>query len=228
MKMKKLLSIGAIGLALACSTSIGASAAEKPTNEKIKTDMIKLFLEDKSPLTYDVTSSTTVGDVVNISKLQQDLKKYGFGEYPEGWPGQTYDTLNEALSLVESDKTAIYNAKKIATVLLQEDKFDDLLSEVRAMATVLRDIENSSSDHDSEKFQIENDIKDLIKDSNPDLDVSFGKNIDGKLTMTILKGNQIILQLNSGNAYTISETLKNDADKLESYAGLFGLISVKE
>ena len=31
MKMKKLLSIGALGLVLACSTSIGASAATTPS-----------------------------------------------------------------------------------------------------------------------------------------------------------------------------------------------------
>ncbi|WP_297424611.1 hypothetical protein [Clostridium sp.] len=217
MKVKKLLSIGALGLAIAASTSLGAFAAERPTNEQIKSDMVKIFLSGKSPISYNVTANTKVGNVVNISKLQTDLEKYGFGS-------SSYDTLNYALSLVESDQSIMYNARKIAVVLSQNGKFDDLLSEVRSMTLVLRDIENSSDD--SKKLQIESDIRALVQGSNPSLDVIFGKNIDGKATMTIIRGNLVILQLNSGNAYTISKSLGNDADKLEYFAGLFQLITV--
>lgn len=227
MKMKKLLAIGALSLALTCSTSIGAFAAERPTNEQIKTDMVKLFLADKSPLTYDIKADTIVGNVVNVKNLQNDLITYGFGGYADDFPGETYDTLNEALGLIESDKTVIYNAKKIAVVLSKEGKFDDLLTEVRSIATVLRDIENSADKYpvDEEiKLNIENDIRNLVKGSNESLDVFFGKNANGEATMSIVQGNQIILQLSSKNAYTISDSLKNDADKLKAYAELFNFI----
>ncbi|MVX65629.1 hypothetical protein GKZ28_18260 [Clostridium chromiireducens] len=222
MKIKKLVSIGALGLALTMFSSIGAFAAERPTNDKIKSDMIKVFLGGTSPVSYNITANTQVKNVISISKLQADLQKYGFTSYTEG-AAQNYATLNYALGLVEPDKTIMYNAKKIALTLSTQDKFDDLLSEVRAMMLVLKDIENSD---ESTKLQIEADIRAVVKGSNPTLDVVFGKNKDGKSTMTIVQGNQIILQLNSGNAYTISKALGNDADKLEYLAGLFQLIPV--
>jgi hypothetical protein len=223
MKMKKLLSIGALALVLATSTSIGAFAAEKPGNDKIVADMVSLILNDKSPIAYDIKADTVAGNVVNITKLQEDLNSYGFGVQPDGFPGQTYNTLNEALGLVESNKTIMYNARKIAVTLLQEGKFDQLLTEVRSMTLVLKDIENSSDN--STKLQIETDIKNLVQGSNSSLDVVFGKNKDGMATMTIVQGNQIILQLNSGNAYTISDSLGNNANKITAYVKLFGLIS---
>jgi len=208
MKIKKLLSIGALGLVLACSTSIGASAAERPTNEQIKADMINMFLNSKDPLNYSVNASTKVGNIINITKLQDDINKYGFG-------AQTYATLNEAVGLIDSSKTVVENVKKIVVTLSKEDKLDDLLTESRNLMDVLRKIENTDG---KVKADIENDIKALVKGSNSTLDVTFGKNIDGKITMSITQGNQIILQLNSGNAYSINNSLGTNADKLNKYA----------
>jgi len=208
MKIKKLLSIGALGLVLACSTSIGASAAERPTNEQIKADMINMFLNSKDPLNYSVNASTKVGNIINITKLQDDINKYGFG-------AQTYTTLNEAVGLIDSSKTVVENVKKIVVTLSKEDKLDDLLTESRNLMDVLRKIENTDG---KVKADIENDIKALVKGSNSTLDVTFGKNIDGKITMSITQGNQIILQLNSGNAYSINNSLGTNADKLNKYA----------
>jgi len=208
MKIKKLLSIGALGLVLACSTSIGASAAERPTNEQIKADMINMFLNSKDPLNYSVNASTKVGNIINITKLQDDINKYGFG-------AQTYATLNEAVGLIDSSKTVVENVKKIVVTLSKEDKLDDLLTESRNLMDVLRTIENTDG---KVKADIENDIKALVKGSNSTLDVTFGKNIDGKITMSITQGNQIILQLNSGNAYSINNSLGTNADKLNKYA----------
>jgi len=208
MKMKKLLSMGAIGLVLACSTSIGASAAARPDNAKIKSDMIAMFLEDKSPLTYNVKASTTVRNVINITTLKNDLEKNGF-------VGRDYTTLNTALGYIDSSKSIVANAKAIVVQLSKDGKIDDLLTEVKTLTNTLREFENTDA---TKKATIEKDIRDLIKGSNSTLDVIFGKNVDGKITMTIIQGNQIVLQLNSGNAYTISDSLGNNADKLTQYA----------
>jgi hypothetical protein len=208
MKIKKIVSIGALALVVACSTSIGASAAERPSNEKIKSDMINMFLTGKDPVNYSVNKNTTVGNVINITKLQDDVNKYGFGT-------GSYSTLNEALGLIDSNKTVAYNAKKIVVTLSAENKLDELLLQTRNLMGVLRQIENTNGDA---KVNIENDIKALVKGSNSTLDVAFGKNIDGRITMSITQGNQIVLQLNSGNAYTINNSLGTNADKLETYA----------
>jgi uncharacterized protein Smg (DUF494 family) len=214
MKIKKLLSIGALSLVVACSTSIGASAAEKPTNEKIKSDMISMFLSNKSPLNYNVNASTVV-NASDIEKLKQDLKDNGFYQ-------QDYTTLFAAIGLIDSSKTIVDNAKTIVVTLSNENKLDDLVSDVRNLMTVLREIENTNAEA---KAAIENDIKVLVKGSNSTLDVTFGKNIDGKITMSITQGSQIVLQLNSGNAYTISDSLGTNADKLKTYAEALKLLS---
>ena len=41
---------------------------------------------------------------------------------------------------------------------------------------------------------------------------------DGKATMAVMKGNQMILQINSGNAYTVNNSLNNNSDNLTDYA----------
>lgn len=50
--------------------------------------------------------------------------------------------------------------------------------------------------------------------------MNFGKDIDGKITMSVVNENQIILQLNSDNAYTINNALGDNADKLAKYVEL--------
>lgn len=219
MKMKKLLSTGALVLLLASSTTIGAFAADRPSNDKIKADLLSVFLNNKSPLTYNVTKNTKVKQVVDkskVSQLQNDLKNCGLEEVD-------YSTLLTALSNVDPSTSIVDNVKAILT----DDaiSLDKLLSESRSLAQTLRDIENSDV---KKRVTIEGDIAAIVESANASLDVAFGKNAEGKLTMTITQSKRIILQLNSGNAYTISNSLGDSEDKIIELAKMFNLISDSE
>lgn len=216
--MKKLLSMGALGLVVATSTSIGAFAADRPSKEKVQNDMIGMFISNKSPLNYDVNGNTKVEDIINIKTLKTLINKYdGDGSYPK---------LNKALDLISENKSKslIDNAKVIVDNFSKDD-IDKLVEEVRSVADRLRDIENGQTVTDKDgkhgKYELEGDIKDLVNEKNPDLNVLFGKNINGNISMSIMKDSKVILQLDSGDAYKISDFLYNNASELTGYAKLF-------
>lgn len=215
MKMKKILSMGALGLVLACSTSVGAMGAQRPTNTEIKNDMKNVFLGDKNALNYDVNGGTLLGSIIDTDKVKADADN---ADTNYGLPAiTTYTNINKALTLMEPNSSIRKNMINIYT----NSNIDiaGLLAEVKLLTQELKNIENANGE---EKFKLEADIKALFKDAN--LTVNFGKNIDGKITMSIIKGNQVVLQLNSGNAYTINQAL-NSGSKLDQYATLLGIFA---
>ena len=217
--MKKLLSMGALGLVVATSTSIGAFAAERPSKEKVENDMIGMFISNKSPLAYDVNGNTKVEDIINIENLKTIISKYEGDEV-------NYPKLNKALDLIfeNKSKSLIENAGVIVDNFSKDD-INKLVEEVRSVADRFRDIENGQTVTDKDgkhgKYELEGDIKDLVNEKNPDLDVLFGKNINGNISMSIMKDSKVILQLDSGDAYKISDFLYNNASELTGYAKLF-------
>lgn len=212
MKIKKLLSIGALALVLATSTSIGAFAADRPTKDEVQKDMINMFLANKNPFEYNVNKNTKVGDVINLDTLKKTIIKYEIDK-------DDYANLNKALDLVKADKTLLENAQIIVNAF-SKDELDDLVLEVRDVAVVLREIENGDKINDYGKYDLESDLKALVKEKNPDLDVLFGKNINGEVSMSVMNNNQIILQLDSGDAYKVSDFLNKNSSNLVKYAQL--------
>lgn len=214
MKMKKILSMGALGLVVACSTSVGALGAERPSNDKIKTDMANLFLNNKNPLNYNLNGTTKLGNVIDTQKVKTDAANatsYGLSEIT------TYTNINTALTLMDPNLSLRDNMIKIYTN--KGINITNLLAEVKDLTNELKVIENADG---TDKLKLEADIKKLFKDTT--LTVNFGKNIDGRITMSIIKGNQMILQLNSGNAYTINQAL-NSGTKLDQYAALLKIVA---
>lgn len=206
MKMKKLLSMAALGLVIATSTSIGAFAAEKPSNETIKKDMEALFKNNTSPLTYNVNKNTKIASVINLTNFRKVVDTYkGTGDY---------DKLDTALGLIDDNDTIVDIGVKIVDKFTEED-IDELISEVRSAADRLKEIENGTNQDDVDRVDFEKDMKTVIKDSS--LKLVFGKNKDGKSTVSVMQGYQIILQLNSGNAYTFNDFINDNADNLTDY-----------
>lgn len=205
--------MGALGLVLACSTSVGALGAEKPSNDKIKTDMINVFLGSKNALQYDLNANTLAGKVVNTGTIKTDATNYGY------YDSTKFPNVKKVVDLMNPNATMRTNA---INIFANVDS-DALLNEVREITKELRDMENASDSTD--KIALEKDIRSLITEKNTGVTVNFGKNIDGRITMSIVKGNQIILQLNSGNAYTISKTL-DSGSKLDKYAELLKIVAL--
>lgn len=213
MKIKKLVSIGALGLALTMFSSIGAFAAERPSKEKLQADMIAMFLANKSPISYNVNTNTKIGTIINLSRLKTTIEKYEVDK-------ANYAKLNKALDLLESNKTLLENAKIIVNAFNKDD-LDALVAEVRSVAVTLRDIENGGIVKGHDKYELESDIKALVREYNPNYNVLFGMNKNGEIAMSVINNYQVILQLDSGDAYKISDFLNNNAANLVTYAQTF-------
>ncbi|OCB00915.1 hypothetical protein [Clostridium beijerinckii] len=207
MKMKKLLSMGALGLVVATSTSIGAFAAERPSDKTVKDDMKTLFKSNTSPLTYNVNKNTKIASVVDLTEFKEVVDKYKGTE--------DYSKLKAALNLIDDNDTIIDVGVKMVGEFSEAD-LNEIISEVNKVADRLKEIENGTNTDDVNRIDFQNDMKKVIK--NDSLKLVFGKNKDGKATACVMQGYQIILQLNSGNAYTVSDFLNDNADGLANYA----------
>jgi hypothetical protein len=214
MKMKKLLSMGALGLVIATSTSIGAFAAEKPSDQKIKSDMKALFKSNISPLTYNVDKNTQVSSVIDLAKFKEVVETYKDNNNGT----EKYGELEIALGLIKDDDTLVTAGLKLFDKF-NEEQLNELISEVRDVADRLKSIENgTNSDSESvNKYKFEEDMKTVIK-ADSGLKLVFGKNKDGKATVSVMKGYETILQLNSGNAYTLNDFINDNAGSLDDYA----------
>ena len=174
--------------------------------------MANLFLSNTNSLNYNLNANTIAGRVVNTTTIKDDAVKYGY------YDSTNFPTVKAAIDLMNPSATMRDNA---INIFANVDS-DALLGEVREITKELRDIENASDS--TKKIALEKDLRTLITEKNTGVTVNFGKNIDGKITMSILKGNQVVLQLNSGNAHTINQAL-NSGDKLGQYAKLLEIFA---
>ncbi|GEA29998.1 hypothetical protein [Clostridium diolis] len=208
MKMKKLLSMGALGLVVATSTSIGAFAAERPSDETVKDDMKTLFKSNTSPLTYNVNKNTKIASVIDLTEFKKVVDEYKGAE--------DYSKLNDALDLIEDDDTLVTVGLKMFDKF-SEAELDEIISEVNKVADRLKEIENGTNTDNVNRIDFQNDMKKVIKNTNG-LKLVFGKNKDGKATASVMQGYQIILQLNSGNVYTLNDFVNDNTGNLADYA----------
>ncbi|ALB47574.1 hypothetical protein [Clostridium beijerinckii] len=208
MKMKKLLSMGALGLVVATSTSIGAFAAERPSDKTVKDDMKTLFKSNTSPLTYNVNKNTKISSVIDLTEFKKVVDEYKGAE--------DYSKLNDALDLIEDDDTLVTVGLKMFDKF-SEAELDEIISEVNKVADRLKEIENGTNTDNVNRIDFQNDMKKVIKNTNG-LKLVFGKNKDGKATASVMQGYQIILQLNSGNVYTLNDFVNDNTGNLADYA----------
>lgn len=206
MKMKKILSMGALGLVIATSTSIGAFAAERPSDGTIKGDMKALFNSNTSPLTYNINKNTKISEVINLAKFREVVGSYkGTGNYSK---------LETALGLIEDNDNIISVGVKLVAEFSEAD-LDELILEINNVADRLKEIENGTDT--VYRNQFEKDMQTVIN-KNSGLKLVFGKNRDGKATVSVMQNYQIILQINSGNVYTLNDFINDNTDNLANYA----------
>ncbi len=196
MKMKKILSMGALGLVLACSTSIGASAATIPSN----TDLIKIFVNQYENGTNPigvlsgVNKDTKLGDVVNDDVLTEIDSQLSNHPYVNIIIDQIYrnkdNTISTVLNKIFADETTFSNYKS---------KFIEIAEKVQAMDTKVGD----------ERIVAEQKVVTIVKAFDESFNVVFGKDSLGKTTASIEKDGHALIQLNSDNLQTIIDTVKN-------------------
>lgn len=186
MKMKKLLSIGALGLVLACSTSVGASAAETMPS---KTQMLlNIAIEqyntgqNETGLLSGVKKDTKIGTIVDEKLIEKaDL---ALGEYK---------TVDKAITKFENNKDNTVSevlskaVKDEATFIKFRDNFVRVAEEIQKMDAITDPVERAAK---------ETLVRNLVNAYDSRLTISFGKNAEGETTGTIYKNYRMVVQLN--------------------------------
>lgn len=196
MKMKKLLSMGALGLVLSCATSIGASAATIPSD----TDVIQIFANQYengiSPIGVlsGVNKDTKLGEAINDDVLNEIGTQLSSHPYVGIILDQIYrnkdNTIGTVLNKIFADEVTFSNYKS---------KFIEIAEKVQAM----------DSKVGVERVAAEQKVVDIVKAFDESLDVTFGKDSLGKTTASIEKDGQVLIQLNSDNLQTVIDRVKN-------------------
>lgn len=196
MKMKKVLSVGALGLVLACSTSIGASAATIPSN----TYLIKIFVSQYENGTNPigvlsgVDKDTKIGDVLNDDVLNEIDSQLTHHPYVNILINQIYrnkdNTISTVLNKIFTDE---------ATFSGYKSKFIEIAEKVQAMDTKIG----------AERMAAEQKVVDIAKAYDESINVIFGKDSLGKTTASIEKDGQVLIQLNSDNLETVIDIVES-------------------
>lgn len=196
MKMKKLLSMGALGLVLSCATSIGASAATIPSD----TDVIQIFANQYengiSPIGVlsGVNKDTKLGEAINDDVLNEIGTQLSSHPYVGIILDQIYrnkdNTIGTVLNKIFADEVTFSNYKS---------KFIEIAEKVQAM----------DSKVGVERVAAEQKVVDIVKAFDESLDVTFGKDSLGKTTASIEKDGQVLIQLNSDNLQTVIDRVES-------------------
>lgn len=196
MKTKKVLSMGALGLVLACSTSIGASAATIPSN----TDLVKIFVNQYEKGTNPigvlsgVDKDTKVGDVVNDDVLTEIDSQLSRHPYVNILIDKIYrnkdNTISTVLNKIFADETTFSSYKS---------KFIEIAEKVQAMDTKVG----------YERIAAEQKVVDIVKAYDESFNVVFGKDSLGKTTASIEKDGHVLVQLNSDNLQTVIDRVES-------------------
>jgi hypothetical protein len=195
MKMKKLLSMGAIGLVLACSTSIGASATTTFTEdqqEEILTALIGTYMDGGDAVkNLDINEDTAVSSIFNEDSDYYVTLSDKLDDYTEG---------NVLLTLVDNEGTVgTVLSTSLVYIASNEDNFDEYKSIFTTLAEKVMDINDTEDATDRQEK--EEKVIDMIDSSYGT--VKFGKNSDGETTVSLEDGDQQILQLSYSDAETL-------------------------
>ncbi|MDR3598453.1 hypothetical protein [Clostridium sp.] len=196
MKMKKLLSTGAIGLALACVTSVGASAAVIPSNADLINIAVKQYENGTNPVGVlsGVDKNTKISSIFSqevLDAVDSELSGY-----------QSADTLVTKIDNNKDNTVATVINKIIAdeaTFTKFQNKFVEIAQKVQA-------IDNKVG---ADRIAAEDKVVDIVKAYDSSFDVTFGKDYQGKTTASISKGGSVVIQLNSDNLQTIIDRVNS-------------------
>ena len=204
MKMKKLLSIGTLGLVLACSTSIGASAATIPTELMTKASLTKMITNQykNGTNTFGVLSGVNKDTKISeLVKLNVTTQSGAVASIDETSHPTAYKILTKVVN--NQDNT-------IATVLgkatTDEATFTNFKND---FLTVVQKVQDMDKKEGTERINAEEKVILLVKLYDSSLDVTFGKDSAGKTTTSIKKSGHVLIQLNSDNLDTIVGIVKD-------------------
>ena len=195
MKMKKLLSMGALALVIASSTSVASFAAVNKstlTNDQaqVLTIMINALGDNKNANANNIVDTTKVKEYAQnhegANKLADSLGLYGTGS--EKVNDNAYETLNY---IVDEYQT--------------KDQFDQFKDQVNKVADNILAYDENTKEMD--RVNQEEKVQSLLKDK--DYTISFGKNSNGVTSISVEKSGNVVLQVSKDEVETLKDTCKS-------------------
>ncbi|WP_155772781.1 hypothetical protein [Clostridium beijerinckii] len=202
MKMRKILSMSALSLVVACSTSIGALAAETQTTSK--TDLLigmlaKQYISgtNQTGLFEGVKADTKINTVVTdkfISEVKDNFKDS--------------EVANKALTKFENNKDATVK-EVLQKATSSEDNFNRFKADFIEIAEKVQAMDDLEG---TDRANAEKKVINIVKAYNKSLSVTFGKDAEGRTSATIkiFESGKTIIQLNS-------DDLQNVIDKADKF-----------
>lgn len=191
--MKKILSMGALGLVVACSTSIGALAAE--TQMPNKSDLlmkviVKQYIDGKNQtgLLTGVNKDTRIGSIVSsdfVNKVNSD-----FGNY---------NTVDKAIAKFDNNQNATI-AEILQKATKDEATFNKFKTDFLEIAKKVQAMDNLEG---QDRKDAELKVINIVNAYNNTLTVSFGKDSAGKTTGTIKQSGRTIIELNYNDIQSV-------------------------
>lgn len=199
MKIKKLMSICAMSLAVVCCTSVTTFAAQnnESRNNAAKQVAMNFYHGERVFNDIKIDINTPIKDYVG-KDLINEIKDLDI-TYVDSKTKEVKNILNENLGLKENLKILSEYQDELKTQ-------DNLLAIKELVKCRLEDYEYGN-------------LAECIKcDFNTDKygNLTVGKNMNGKTTVTLEKSNKVLFQVNSQNIYN----MKNELSGINSWSEL--------
>ena len=207
MKMKKLLSIGALALTIVSCISIGASAAEVAGAGNKKEAMEAIVTKGLSggQVLYgvNITANTKVGSYLTNDFIEEANKFLASNNL--NLTIKSTDTFKDIKGNVLETLSSLDATSRDAAVVAIRDYLLDKLSE----------FEEASSTSNS---ALVSKIKEYFKTGNYGT-LTVGTNMDNAKTVSLVKNSKILAQINTNNVYKVADKLEsvNSYDDLKAF-----------
>lgn len=219
MKMKKLLSIGALTLAIATCTTIGASAADVAGRDNKRQAMQSIVTNGlnggKVFNDISISAKTEVGNYLTdtfINETNEFLKNNELNTYLDENNNLVTWKIEETDNLYVVQK----NIVKTLRILNKEQKDEAVYSIKKYLLSKLEQFENASSESNAELVETINKYFKTTKYGT----LTVGINSDNAKTVTLVKSGKIVAQVNTSNVYKVADKLNS----IETYEDLKNLI----
>lgn len=219
MKMKKLLSIGALTLAIATCTTIGASAADVAGRDNKRQAMQSIVTNglngEEVFNDISISAKTEVGNYLTdtfINETNEFLKNNELNTYLDENNNLVTWKIEETDNLYVVQK----NIVKTLRILNKEQKDEAVYSIKKYLLSKLEQFENASNDSNSKLVEKINQYFKTTKYGT----LTVGINSDNVKTVTLVKNKKVLAQVNTNNVYKVADKL----DSIENYDDLKALI----
>ncbi len=197
--MKKILSMGALGLVVACSTSIGALAAETQVPNKaelLKGVLVSQYINGKNQtgLLTGVNKDTKIGSIVSSDFVNKVNANFG-----------DYKTVDKAIAKFDNNQNETVE-QILQKATKDEATFNKFKTDFLEIAKKVQAMDNLQG---QDRKDAELKVINIVNAYNNTLTVSFGKDSKGKTTGTIKQFGKTIIELNYNDIQSVIDKVNS-------------------